>query len=175
MLNICWRYHYGMLRQLSTLPTDMEGATAFENIVNLIGAGMRVRLLLLARLKTVEITEHALGLKQVHFLHLLLIKSLLTEDIFGIHTVLHLCSRLHTRSSDSTQRGIVANLSPAVYACRILGSRWSMSPTALWRVILGNRRLRSSLPASETPRRAKRFVAVTGSITPRKLTHSSVR
>src|SRR5262245_50608499 len=97
MLNICWRYRYGMLLQLSTLPTDMEGATTFENIVNLIGAGMRVRLLLLARLKTVEITEHALGLKQVHFLHLLLIKSLLTEDIFGIHTILHLCERLHTR------------------------------------------------------------------------------
>jgi hypothetical protein len=58
---------------------------------------MRVRLLLLAGLKTVEITEHALGLKQVHFLHLLLVKSLLAEDMFGIHTVLHLCERLYTR------------------------------------------------------------------------------
>src|SRR5215510_14593263 len=107
MLNLCWRYHYGMLLQLSTFPTDVESATTFEHVVNFIGAGMRVRLLLLARLKTVEITEHALGLKQVHFLHLLLVKSLLTEDMFGIHTVLHLCKRLHTLSPDSAQRGIV--------------------------------------------------------------------
>jgi hypothetical protein len=63
MLNLCWRYHYGMLLQLSTFPTDMEGATAFKDIINFIGAGMCMRLLLLAGLKTVEITEHALGLE----------------------------------------------------------------------------------------------------------------
>src|SRR5262249_5301998 len=97
MLYICWRYHYGMLLQLSTFPTDVEGATTFKDIINFIGTGMRVRLLLLAGLKTVEITEHALGLKQVHFLHLLLVKSFLAEDMFGFHTVLHLCSRRHTR------------------------------------------------------------------------------
>src|SRR5215471_12381892 len=123
MLNICWCYHYGMLLQLSTLPTDMEGATTLENIVNFVGAGMRVRLLLLAGFKTVEITEHALGLKQVHFLHLLLVKNLLAEDMFGLHTVLHLCSRSHTYSPDPTPRGIVANLSPAVYACSAIDSR----------------------------------------------------
>src|SRR5262245_6740334 len=85
MLNLCWRYHYGMLLQLSTFPTDVESATTFEHRVNFIGAGMRVRLLLLTGLKTVEITEHACGLKQVHFLHLLLVKSRLAEDMFGIH------------------------------------------------------------------------------------------
>src|ERR1043166_2664554 len=122
MLNICWCHHDIMFLQLSTCPADVEGATTFEHIVNLIGAGMRVRLLLLAGLKTVEITEHALGLKQVHFLHLLLVKSLLAEDMFGIHSVLHLCSRLHKRSPDSPPRGIVANLSLSVYACSAIGS-----------------------------------------------------
>jgi hypothetical protein len=73
--------------------------------------------LLLARLKTVEITEHAVGLEQVDFLHLLLVKRFLAEDILGIHSVLHLCSHRHTHSPAHAAVGIVANLTPPVYAC----------------------------------------------------------
>src|SRR5262245_10431292 len=103
-----------MLSQLLAVPADLKGATSFEHIVNLVGIGMRMRLLLLARLKTVQVTEHARRLDQVHLLHLLLIKCLVTEDLLGIHTILHTRQRV-PNPSESHSIAIVANLSSPVY------------------------------------------------------------
>src|SRR5215468_11508081 len=87
MLNVCWCHHNGMLSQLPAFPADVDSATTFEDIINLVSTGMHMRLLLLARLKTIEVTEHAGGLEQVHFLHLLLVKIFQAEDLLGIHTI----------------------------------------------------------------------------------------
>jgi hypothetical protein len=75
-----------------------------------------MRLLLLSGLKTVEVAEHTRGLEQIHLLHLLLIKSLLVEDVLGIHSVLHTPQRVQTSHIKRSLAGIVADLVPPVHA-----------------------------------------------------------
>src|SRR5262249_4293586 len=85
MFNVCWRHYNSMFSQFPAFPADVEGALPFEDIINLVSPGMHMRFLLLAGLKTIQITEHASGLEQVHFLHLLLVKIFQAEDLLGIH------------------------------------------------------------------------------------------
>jgi hypothetical protein len=46
---------------------------------------VRVRLLFLSWFKTIQITEHALGLKEIDLIHFLGLKRLLTYDVLDIH------------------------------------------------------------------------------------------
>ena len=70
VLDIRGRYHDLIRAQIAFIIADVKPAGAFKHDVNLIGAPMRVALLFLSRLETIDVGEHPFGFEQIHLLHL---------------------------------------------------------------------------------------------------------
>jgi hypothetical protein len=65
------RRHHNVIRsQIALIIANVKPAGALENEVNFIGAAVRVTLLFLTGLETIDIGEHPFGLEQIHLLHL---------------------------------------------------------------------------------------------------------
>jgi hypothetical protein len=56
--------------EITYIIADRKPAGAFKHEVNFIGSVVRVTLLFLAWLETIDIGEHAFGLEQIHLPHL---------------------------------------------------------------------------------------------------------
>src|SRR5262249_44853575 len=76
---------------------NAKPAFAVDDEIDLVGAGMSMRLLLLAGIEPIDVTEHPLGLEQVHLGHLLRCKR---RDGAGILEKVH-CGLLKRRSRGS--------------------------------------------------------------------------
>ena len=75
VLDIRGRYYDLIRAQIAFLVADVKPAGAFNHYVNLICAPMRVTLLFLARLETIDVGEHPFGFEQIRLLHLVRRKS----------------------------------------------------------------------------------------------------
>jgi hypothetical protein len=72
--------------QLAFIAVDVEPPGAFKDEIHFVGACVRVPLLLLARLETVDVGEHPFSLEQIHLLHFLGRKPALRFYVSSFHT-----------------------------------------------------------------------------------------
>jgi hypothetical protein len=85
VLDIRGRNHNLIRAQVALIIANVKPASAFKNEVDFIGVMVRVTLLFLARLETIDIGEHPFGLEKIHLLHLVRRKPPLEFYVSSLH------------------------------------------------------------------------------------------